>query len=56
MFTAILFYYTVVCSITRPYTEPIARGILAHLYKVSILVALEALYDSAFPYKRLAVV
>ena len=56
MFTAILFCYAVVCSITRPYIEPIAGGILAHLYKVFVLVVLEALCDSAFPYKRLAVV
>ena len=56
MFTAILFCYIVVCIVTRPYIEPTAGGILAHLCKVSVLVALEALYDSAFPYKRLAVV
>ena len=56
MFTAILFCYIVVCSITRPYIEPTARGILAHLYKVSVLVALKVLCDSAFLYKRLIVI
>jgi hypothetical protein len=56
MFTAVLFCYTVVCSIARSYIEPIVGGVLAHLYKMSILVALEALCDSTFPYKRLTVV
>ena len=56
MFTAILFCYIVVCIITKPYIKPTARGISAYLYKVSVLVALEALCDSTFPYKRLAVV
>jgi hypothetical protein len=56
MFTAILFCYIVVCSITKPYTELIVRGILVYLYKVFVLVVLEALYNSTFFYKRLIVV
>ena len=56
MFTTILFCYIVVCSVIRPCTEPTVGGILAHLCKVSVLVVLEALCDSAFSYKRLAVV
>jgi hypothetical protein len=56
MFTTILFCYIVVYSITKPCIELIVRGILVYLYKVSILVALEVLYNSTFSYKRLIVI
>jgi hypothetical protein len=56
MFTTILFCYTVVCSIARSYIEPTVEGVLIYLYKMSVLVALKALYNSAFPYKRLIVI
>jgi hypothetical protein len=56
MFTIIFFYYIVVCSIAKSYTKPIVEGVLVYLYKMSILVVLEVLYNFVFSYKRLIVI
>jgi hypothetical protein len=56
MFTAILFYYIVVYNIAMSYIKPIIKSVLVYLYKMFVLVALKALCNSIFFYKRLIVV